>query len=176
MALSSFGKSSLIECFPPVPGLTSSHNTEFAHGCVAQPHSVAWGGVGRLFAFRLPLSRQLLRLGDLGRGHLLGGRITKFGRWLISVRSRQAVPLISLDNIMRHPLAIIVHDGNFRLSDSLSLICGQTEPSQGLLIVFRDSLSVKIQRPQVELRLGLSLYRGFVIPLPCLNIVLRHAS
>jgi len=83
---------------------------------------------------------------------------------------------MSLDNIMRHPLAIIVHDGNFCLSDSLSLVCGQTEPSQGLLIVFRDSLSIKIQRPQVELRLGLPLYHRFFIPLPCLNIVPWHAS
>ena len=29
------------------------------------------------FLFRLPLLRQLLRLGDLGRGHLVGERITK---------------------------------------------------------------------------------------------------
>src|SRR5207244_9374889 len=100
--------------------------------------------VGRssLFAFRLPLPRQLLRLGDLGRGHLFGESITKFGRWLISVRCRQAVPLMSLDKIMRHTLAIIVHDANFRLSESLSLICSHTEPSQGLLVVFWDSTSV----------------------------------
>ena len=30
-----------------------------------------------LFPFRLPLLRQLLRLGDLGRSHLIGERITK---------------------------------------------------------------------------------------------------
>ena len=58
-------------------------------------HAVAFW-VGRCsFAFRFPLTGQLLRLGDLGRGHLLGSLITKFGRWLISVRCRQAVPLIS---------------------------------------------------------------------------------
>jgi hypothetical protein len=27
------------------------------------------------------------------------------------------------------------------------LVCGPTEPSQGLLIVFRDSIAVKIQNP-----------------------------
>src|SRR6195256_4328087 len=131
---------------------------------MSHPTSSA-SGLGLLW---LPLSRQLLRFGDLGRGHLLGARITKFGRWLIPVRCRQAVPLICLDNIMWYPSAIIVHDGHFRFSYGLSLIRGQTEPSQGLLIVFRASLSVKIQCPQVELRLGLSLYRRLFIPLSCL--------
>ena len=31
------------------------------------------------FPFRLPLPRQFLRLGDLGRGHLIGKQITKLG-------------------------------------------------------------------------------------------------
>ncbi len=61
---------------------------------------------GYSFFDRLPLPRQPLRLGNLSSGHLFGECITTRGCiFVVSVRSRQVVPLMGLDIVRRHSLA-----------------------------------------------------------------------
>lgn len=54
------------------------------------------------FRFRLPLNRQLLRFGDLCRGHLLRDAISIADRILVTSRSRQTEPHVCLNIVLRH--------------------------------------------------------------------------
>ena len=54
------------------------------------------------FRFRLPLNRQLLRFGDLCRGHLLRDAISIADRILVTSRSRQTEPHVCLNTVLRH--------------------------------------------------------------------------
>ena len=53
------------------------------------------------FAFRLPLPRRLVRLGDLVRVHPFGERIPLPGPSLHAIRCSQAVPHVGLDIVLR---------------------------------------------------------------------------
>ncbi len=54
------------------------------------------------FRFRLPLNGQLLRFGDLCRGHLLRDAISIADRILVTSRSRQTEPHVCLNIVLRH--------------------------------------------------------------------------
>ena len=54
------------------------------------------------FRFRLPLTRQLLRFGDLCRGHLPRDAISIADRILVTSRSRQAEPHVCVNIVLRH--------------------------------------------------------------------------
>ena len=54
------------------------------------------------FRFRLPLNRQLLRFGDLCRGHLLRDAISIADRILVTSRNRQTEPHVCLNIVLRH--------------------------------------------------------------------------
>ena len=76
------------------------------------------------------------------------------------------------DNILRHAIPTLVQEAKLGLRHCISLICGQTKPVQGQLIIFRNPFPISINNPQVELRQCVPLDGGLLIPLPRLNIVL----
>ena len=54
------------------------------------------------FRFRLPLTRQLLRFGDLCRGHPPRDAISIADRILVTSRSRQTEPHVCVNIVLRH--------------------------------------------------------------------------
>lgn len=59
---------------------------------------------------RPPLSRQPLRLGDLGGAHQLDGEITVFGSIGVTSRSRKIEPFMGFNIVLGHVLAFAVHE------------------------------------------------------------------
>jgi len=113
-----------------------------------EPFGRSWS----LFAFWLPLSHQFVRLDELVRGHPYGELIPQHGPSLYPVRCSQLVPHIGLDIVLRHAVPTLIHEAKFSLRYTISLICGQTKPVRGQLIIFRNSFSIFINSPQAELR------------------------
>src|ERR1043166_3387582 len=59
-------------------------------------------------------------------------------------------------------------------SQIISVCCPQDVPHVGLDIVLRHAMSEFIEPSEIALRTRVPPCSGFRIPVPCLNIVLRH--
>src|SRR4029077_6310407 len=92
----------------------------------------------------------------------------------MSIRLRQAVPLVGLDKVLDDSSPLCIHPPKFRKSQSMSLLCRPTQPAPGHLGASRSPLSLEIQRAEVDLGSYVPLLRGFFKPLLRLPIVLGY--
>ncbi len=93
---------------------------------------------------RLPLPRQLLGLGYLGRGHHLGNAIAVLDRFIAVLaggeyRSGKVKPHMGLYVVLRHTLAFTEHDSEIAVSFSVALLGGLAIPLQRLSVVLGDA-------------------------------------
>src|SRR5258708_3483245 len=103
------------------------------------------------FRFRLPLTRQLLRFGDLCRGHLLRDFISIADRILVTSRSRQAEPHVCVSIVLRHAQPRSVTEAKIDLRSNMTLICSAARPLRSLDPVLGHSYACRVQHREVEL-------------------------
>src|SRR4051812_887473 len=108
---------------------------------------IAWerrGGDGAcsLRLPRLPLARELLRLGDLRAGHAPCNELSAFHRLLATLRHRDRRPHVREDEIPRHPLALPIHVSEIVLGESVAVVSREAIPLRRLSMVLRDAPAV----------------------------------
>ena len=126
------------------------------------------------FRFRLPLTRQLLRFGDLCRGHLLRDFISIADRILVTSRGRQTEPHVCLNIVFRHAQSRSVTEAKIDLRSNMTLVCSAAKPLRSLGPVLGHGDAREVQDPDVELRAIVTALGGKVIQLQCFSFVLRH--
>ena len=70
---------------------------------------------------------------------------------IVSLLSRQAVPLHGLLVILRHTLALEVYAPEGVLGKDVALLSRQAVPLHGLLVILGDAKAVGVPDPEVEL-------------------------
>ena len=96
-----------------------------------------------------------------------------FRSTLIALRGRQVEPHVCADVILRHALAIGVHDAETVLRIGVALVGGEAKPLQGLGVVLRHPSAIAYMRPRLNCaRRRLDRQRGDTTS--GLGVVLRH--
>src|SRR5688572_7847379 len=110
-------------------------------------------GTGILpFRFRLPLTRQLLRFGDLCRGHLPRDAIPIADRIRVTSRSRHTEPHVCVNIVLRHAQSGSVTEAKIDLRSNMTLVCSAAKPLRSLDPVLGHGDAREVQDPDVELR------------------------
>src|ERR1051325_2162026 len=117
------------------------------------------------FRFRLPLTRQLLRFGDLCRGHLPRDAISIADRILVTSRSRQTEPHVCVSIVLRHAQSRSVTEAKICLRSNMTLVCSAAPPLGSLDPVLGHGYAREVQEPDAELRTIVTTLGGKVIPL-----------
>ena len=61
--------------------------------------------------------------------------------------------------VLRHTVAVGIHETEIVLRGGLSLVCRKAEPLDCFLVVSRHALAVGIHEAELQLRFGVSLVR-----------------
>ena len=98
--------------------------------------------------------------------------------------SCEAIPLQRLGGVLRHPLAIGVHDAEIELRDGDALVSCEAKPLQRLGVVLRHAPTLAVHEAEIVLRAGDTLVgkrthkpqRGSVVaPVICSVSILKGA-
>ncbi len=93
----------------------------------------------------VPFAGEALASGKLVRGETIGNSVPPFGCscTFCSCRSRrcETEPHICLHVILRHTIAVVIHNPEVVLRVAITLVCRQPIPPHGFLIIVRHTVA-----------------------------------
>ena len=85
-------------------------------------------------------------------------------------------PLSRFGVILRHALAMVVHNAEVALGNGIALFGSLEKPLSRLGVILRHALAFVVHAAEIDLRNGMTLFGGLKKPLWRLGVVLRTPS
>jgi len=76
--------------------------------------------------------------------------------------------------VLRHSLALLIHEGYVVLTSRVALVRSLAVPAESFGVVLRHTLAVKIHIAETILTTGVALVGGFTAPAESLAVILRY--